>query len=67
MTDEDKVKIYEAFLHNLDMLLLVGNSDKIKEKLGLVSAWSYAHRQGNGELTEAEQRSLVDSALKKLK
>lgn len=67
MTDQEKVKIYEAFLHNLDMLLLVGNIDKIKEKLALVSNWSYAHRQGNGELNETEQDQLIKSAMERLK
>lgn len=67
MTDQEKVKIYESFLHNLDMLLLVGNSSKIKEKLALVSNWSYAHRRGNGELTETEQDQLIKSATERLK
>ncbi len=63
----EKVKKYEHFLHNLHFAFSVElNSDKVKDLLNRASNWSYAHRQGNGELSQYEQNKLIKAAFHKL-
>ena len=42
-------------------------SDKVSEMIGAICNWSYAHRAGNGELTDIEQQKLIDSCFNKIK
>jgi len=32
----------------------------------LMDSWSYAHRCGNGELSERQQRKLVDAVVRRM-
>lgn len=43
------------------------NQAKITEAVGLIDSWSYAHRCGNGEYTEYEQKKIVDKVVLKMK
>jgi hypothetical protein len=36
--------------------------EKVKEMLDLISGWSYAHRSGNGEISEEQQQQRIDNA-----
>jgi hypothetical protein len=39
----------------------------VYELIGLICSWSYAHRCGNGELSDKEQQAIIDRALQRLK
>lgn len=52
---------YKLVLHRIHYLTEVG-SPKLSELIKHIKDWSYAHRQGNGELTEEEQDAQVERA-----
>lgn len=58
--------MYESFLHRLNMFMTCMESAGIQELLANADRFSYAHRVGNGELSEAEQEAVIDSAFWKL-
>lgn len=61
ITKDEKIKMYEGLLHDLQMFYAVTlNSAQVKKLLDNIAAWSYAHRQGNGELTDKEQQEHID-------
>lgn len=66
MTNLNRLKIYEAFFHKINMALLVHNNEKVQEALSIIDAWSYAHRVGNGEYTAYEQKKIVDRIVEKM-
>lgn len=67
MTDAEKVKAYERILHKVQWYAAVNiNYVKMEDLIELICNWSYAHRSGNGELTEEEQQARIDEAFKKL-
>ena len=67
MTDKDKVIQYERFLHLLQMHAEVTmDSDAVIQLIANACRWSYAHRQGNGELSEDETNKLVEHAFNNL-
>lgn len=62
-----KVQGYATVLHRLQAFYAVAlNPEKVKEQLDLISAWSYAHRAGNGELSHEEQEALIEHAFHKM-
>ena len=61
-TLEQKVEQYEQFLHDINMMLIVGNTEGIQRLINNADRWSYMHRVGNGELSEEEQQKLIDKA-----
>jgi hypothetical protein len=66
-TLREKVQVYEALLHNIQMHREVTmNSVEVIKLLDKIGNWSYAHRQGNGEPTEAEQQRMVNRAFWRL-
>lgn len=67
-TLKEKVEVYESLLHALHFASSVTmNHERVGELLGLISNWSYAHRQGNGELSCKEQMECVSRAFLKMK
>ena len=65
-TIEEKVEMYENFLHKINMCCVSMNNNAIKELVENADIWSYNHRRGNGELSDEEQQKLIDSAFWKL-
>ena len=65
-TLKDKVKVYEQFLHKINMACLCGDNLAIQELVQNADAWSYAHRQGNGELSDKRQQELINAKFWKL-
>ena len=65
-TLRQKVKQYEDFLHNLNLMMVCGNNKGIQALLNNADKWSYMHRYGNGELSDREQDKLVNEAFWKL-
>jgi hypothetical protein len=61
-----KVKQYETFLHNINMMMVCGDSNRLQTLLNNADRWSYAHRIGNGELSDEEQQEIINKAFKKL-
>jgi hypothetical protein len=66
-TQSEKIVKYELFLHLLQLHAEVAMDHRRVQKLiARACRWSYAHRQGNGELSETEQNALIDAAFDKL-
>lgn len=64
----DKVTTYETLLHDLYFAGEVAmNADRMSELLKRIGAWSFAHRSGNGELSDEEQAARVAAAYERLK
>jgi exopolyphosphatase/pppGpp-phosphohydrolase len=61
-TLEEKVKQYEDFLHNINMMLVSGSIKGVQKLIDNADRWSYMHRISNGELSEEEQQKLIDKA-----
>lgn len=66
MKQVDRLKIYENFFHKINVYCITMNTDKIREAVGLIDNWSYAHRCGNGEYSSVEQRRAIDHIIKKM-
>lgn len=63
----EKVKIYEQLLHRIQLNAAVTMNEKVVHQLiGNICNWSYAHRVGNGELSEEEQNQYIKRAFDKL-
>ena len=59
--------MYENLLHKIQMFYSVTmDSAKVKKLLDNISAWSYAHRSGNGMLSDDEQQERIDRAFDRL-
>ena len=58
--------MYEAFLHRINMCIISGNNDGIKELIENADNFSYSHRVGNGELSDKQQQKLINNAFWKL-
>ena len=68
MTDlREKVRIYEELLHKIQLHADVTMNEKAVRKLiANICDWSYAHRVGNGALSQEEQKEYVKRAFDKL-
>ncbi len=66
LTLKDKVRMYETFLHKISMACTCMDNLAIQELVQNADAWSYAHRQGNGMLSDKQQQELIDSKFSKL-
>jgi len=60
-TLKDKVKVYEQFLHKISMACTCMDNLAIQELVQNADAFSYAHRQGNGELSDRQQQELINA------
>jgi hypothetical protein len=58
---------HDAFHYLHTHAQITMNYEKVTEMMSAISGWSYAHRSGNGELTEEEQQARVDLAFTKIK
>lgn len=66
-TDAQKVEMYEQLLHKIQMYFaVVMDPNKVKALLRNIDRWSYAHRRGNGMLTDEELEAQIDAAFDKL-
>lgn len=63
----EKVKVYEQLMHKIQLLAFTGNDELIRRTLDMICDWSYAHRSGNGELTDEEQEERIRQQFEKLK
>jgi len=66
-TDKEKVLMYERLLHLIHINRTVClNTKNTNALLDNISSWSYAHRSGNGMLSEEEQVARINTAFYKL-
>jgi hypothetical protein len=65
-TLKEKVKMYEQFLHDVQMYSVCGRGDLIQVLVDNACSWSYAHRVGNGEYSDKEQNKIVTTNFWKL-
>lgn len=64
---KEKVAVYEDLLHSIQAHCdITMNNEQVRELLSRICTWSYAHRSGNGELSEKDQNARIDSAFWKL-
>ena len=67
-TTQEKVAVYESLLHDIQLNAEVTmNGDNVRKLISNICSWSYAHRSGNGELTEEEQQERINYAFRKLR
>lgn len=66
MNQKEELLIYRRFFHKMSLYALVMNNEKVTEGVSLISQWSYAHRSGNGEPTEYEQKQQVNYVIEKM-
>lgn len=60
---EEKIRVYEALLHQIQLHRSVTlNREKLLNLLDKIDRWSYAHRVGNGALSDEQQQAKIDSA-----
>jgi hypothetical protein len=65
-TLKEKVKMYEDYLHKINMFCIIADNDGIKELIDNADNWSYVHRCGNGEVTVKQQQQMINNAFWKL-
>jgi hypothetical protein len=65
-TLKEKVAQYESYLHKINMFCISCNNDGIAELVKNADNWSYAHRVGNGELSDRKQQQAINNAFWKL-
>jgi len=66
MTKKERLKIYENFFHQINLHCIMMNSEKIGEAVSLINDWSYAHRVGNGQPSEYEQKKMVEKKIERM-
>jgi hypothetical protein len=67
-TLRQKVEMYEKLLHDIQMHAEVTmDGAKVARLIGNICSWSYAHRSGNGELTDKQQQARIDAAFNQLR
>lgn len=67
VSEEIRAQIYERFFHQIQMYREVTlNAEKVKEALDIIGDWSYAHRAGNGQLSEKEQSRMINRQIDRM-
>ena len=64
-TLKQKVEMYENFLHKINIFIISGNNDGIRELVNNADNWSYAHRSGEF-LTDKQRRKMINDMFQKL-
>lgn len=65
-TLKEKVKMYEDFLHKINISVMCCDNLAVQELVHNADMWSYMHRCGNGEPSEREQQRMINSRFWKL-
>ncbi len=66
MTRKQRMRVYEQFMHQVQLYALVHNQLKLSEAITLMCDWSYAHRVGNGEPGPRQQQRIVDQVVARM-
>lgn len=67
MTDKtptlrEKVKMYEDFLHKINMMMIAGDSGGISELLDNADNWSYMHRCSESDISDTNRQKSINHA-----
>lgn len=67
MTKKEKIQKYEELLHKIQMCAEVTmDNEKLKRLISNICDWSYAHRAGDGVLSERQIKKNVELKFNKL-
>lgn len=65
---KEKVEVYEKLLHSIQMYACwTLDQPPLDHLMSIIFDWSYAHRCGNGELSDEEQNDLIDFQFERMK
>jgi len=60
MTQKERLKLFEDAFHRIQLYREVTmDGAKVIELLDIIGDWSYAHRAGNGELSDREVKRAI--------
>jgi hypothetical protein len=65
-TAEEKVEVYERFFHKINAGCISMNNELISKAISLIDSWSYAHRIGNGELSDEDQQAQINARFERM-
>lgn len=60
-TNKQKILIYEGFLHDINLALLICDQKMLNKLIKNANEWSLAHRTRDGEYTEKERREIISA------
>ena len=60
-TLREKVEMYETLLHHIQACGVCCNRQGFSDAIDRINSWSYAHRAGNGELSDREVQQRVNA------
>lgn len=64
----DKIKVYEDLFHDIQLYKdVIMDYESLAKALDIICDWSYAHRAGNGELTDDEINNAIKRQFLRLK
>lgn len=66
-TLREEVEVFHKIMHVANLMQICGKTEHFKKIVHAMDDWSYAHRVGNGELTDREQQQCVNKAFWRLK
>lgn len=67
MNQKQKIQKYEDVLHTIQMYAEVTmDGEKLTKLISNICSWSYAHRMGNGTLSEKQQKKIIKEKFDKL-
>ena len=64
-TLKQKVEMYENFLHKINIFIISGNNEGIRELVNNADDWSYSHRSGEF-LTDKHRQKMINDMFQKL-
>lgn len=66
-TLREEQDVFHKIMHIANLANITGKTDHMAKIVQAMDSWSYAHRRGNGELSDREQQQCVNSAFWKLR
>lgn len=66
-TLREEQRVFHKIMHVASLIQVTGNSAPMVAIVHAMDSWSYAHRVGNGEMTDREQQQCVNKAFWRLK
>lgn len=64
-TNKEKIAQYEEYLHTINMFIISGCNEGIKELINNADNWSYAHRRGEF-VTDSQRQKMINNMFWKL-
>ena len=65
---EKENEVFKRVFHHINThASITMNAERMQEIIGAICSWSYAHRAGNGELSDKEQQAVIDHEFEKIK